>query len=167
MNKIFYAVLMNVFITTSAYSADTFVIKLVEPLDEPEFYCLDVAGWGDHLKIEDPLQVHTCKPDSPDQEFVVEGSTFKMPEYNRCLTVSASGNTAQPGTALMIRECDGRIMQNFKILSSGQIMLNNSNLCLAAGTTSLEASGPSHLWRVASLQPCDITDKKLITWGAQ
>ncbi|MCB1813802.1 MAG: RICIN domain-containing protein, partial [Candidatus Competibacteraceae bacterium] len=160
-------ILSSLLMTTPVYSADTFMIKLADPLDEPEFYCLDVTGWGDHLKIDDPVQVHTCKPDSPDQEFVVEGSTLKMPEYNRCLTVSASGDKAQPGTALMVRECDGRVMQNFRILSSGQIMLNNSNLCLAAGSTSLEASGPSHLWRVASLQPCETTDKKFITWDTQ
>ena len=153
--------------TTSVYSADTFMLKLVDQLDEPEFYCLDVVGWGDHVKVDDPVQVHTCKPDSPDQEFVVEGSTLKMPAYNRCLTASASGNTALPGSALMLRECDGGILQNFRILSSGQIILNNSNLCLAAGSTSLEASGPSHMWRVASLQPCESTDKKFITWSAQ
>ncbi|WP_372882323.1 RICIN domain-containing protein [Psychromonas sp.] len=167
MNKFFYAILASLLMTTSAYSADTFMLKLADQLDEPEFYCLDVAGWGDHLKIDDPVQVHTCKPDSPDQEFVVEGSTLKMPEYNRCLTVSASGNMALPGSALMLRECDGGTMQNLKILSSGQIMLNNSNLCLAAGSTSLEASGPSHMWRVASLQPCESTDKKFTTWKAQ
>ena len=167
MNKFLSVVLINLLMISSAYSADTFMLKLVDPLDEPESYCLDVAGWGDHLKIEDPLQVHTCKSDSPDQEFVIKGSTLVMPEYNRCLTVSSSGNMAQPGTALMIRECDGSVQQNFELLSSGQISLTNSNLCLAAGNTSLEASGPSHLWRVASMQSCESTDKKLTTWKAQ
>ena len=167
MNKIIYVALTSVLMSTSVYSADTFMIKLADPLDEPENYCLDVAGWGDHLKLDDPLQVHTCKSDSPDQEFIVEGNALKMPEYNRCLTVSSSGVKAQQGTALMVRECNGDAMQNFNISSSGQIVLNNSSLCVAAGTTSLEASGPSHLWRVASMQPCDSTDKKLITWSVK
>ncbi|TXR53674.1 RICIN domain-containing protein [Reinekea thalattae] len=167
MNKFLYSMLAGLLISTSVYGADTFMIKLADQLDESEFYCIDVTGWGDHLKLDDPLQVHTCKPNSPDQEFVVAGSSLKMPEYDRCLTVSASGSMALPGSAVLLRECDGSAMQNLKLLSSGQIVLNDSDLCVAAGTTSMEASGPSHLWRVASVQSCETTDKELTTWQAQ
>lgn len=143
------------------------MLKLVDQLDESESYCMDVTGWADHLKLEDPLQAHTCKPNSPDQEYVVEGNTLKMPEYNRCLTASASGDMTLPGAALLMRACNDSNMQNFKLLSSGRIQLTGSNLCVAAGNESLEASGPSHVWRVASVQPCDSTDQKLITWVAE
>ena len=164
MNKFYYSILSCMLISTTSYGAETFKIKLVDQLDEPEFYCLDVAGWGDHLKIDDPVQVHTCKPDSPDQEFVVEGNALKMPEYNRCLTASASGDAALPGSALILRECDGSKMQSFIVHSSGKIMMNSSELCVAAGAESQEASGPSHLWRVASLQSCEHSESKLATW---
>ena len=36
-------------------------VRLVAPLDEPEFYCFDLAGWGKNLRLDDPLQTHTCK----------------------------------------------------------------------------------------------------------
>jgi hypothetical protein len=167
MNKFFYPIVACLFMSATAHSADTFQLKLVDQLDEPESYCLDVTGWGDHLKIDDPLQVHTCKPDSSDQEFIAEENVLKMPEYNRCLTASASGDAALPGSALLLRECDGSKVQNFKINSSGQIMMGDSDLCVAAGNDSQEASGPSHMWRVASLQSCESYEKKLTTWKAE
>ncbi|MEO9276117.1 RICIN domain-containing protein [Marinomonas sp. 5E14-1] len=165
--KYLYSILSCVFMVATVQAADTFELKLVDELDESEFYCLDVSGWGNHLKIEDPLQVHTCKPGSSDQQFVVDGSTLKMPEYDRCLAASASGDKALPGSAVMVRECDGSPMQKFELTSSGQIVMNGSDLCVAAGTESLEASGPSHLWRVASLQYCENFEAKLITWKAE
>lgn len=35
---------------------------LEDPLDEPEFYCVDVAGFGANLNLNGPLQAHICKP---------------------------------------------------------------------------------------------------------
>lgn len=148
----------------SAVSGEPFSIRLVDELDEPEFYCLDITGWGDHLALDNPLQIHTCKPGSPDQQFVADGASLRMPEYDRCLTISASGATALPGVALLVRTCDDLEKQQFSITDAGRIRYADSSLCLAASAMSLEASGPSHMWRVASLQPCDSTDPALTTW---
>ena len=30
------------------------LIRLIAALDEPEFYCLDLAGWGKNLQLDDP-----------------------------------------------------------------------------------------------------------------
>ncbi|WP_086980766.1 RICIN domain-containing protein [Vibrio aphrogenes] len=167
MNKLLYPILSFALLSATANAADTFTLKLVDQLDEPESYCLDVTGWGDHLKIDDPLQVHTCKAKSPDQIFEVAGNALKMPEYNRCLTATASGDSALAGSALILRECDGSKVQHFTLHSSGKIMMDDSSLCVASGKESQEASGPSHLWRVASLQSCDSYDQKLMTWKAE
>ena len=45
----------------AADEADGDFVRLVAALDEPEFYCLDLAGWGRNLLLDDPLQTHTCK----------------------------------------------------------------------------------------------------------
>jgi len=162
MKKLLFASLI---VGTTVFSSDSFQIKLVDQLDEPEYYCLDVTGWAKHLKLEDPLQAHTCKPTkSADQEFVLKGNTLVMPAYNRCFSASGSSGSALPGSSILVRECDGSKSQNFNILPSGQIELNNSGLCISAGDVSQKASGPSHLWRVASLQSCKNTDSKLTTW---
>jgi hypothetical protein len=39
-----------------------------------------------------------------------------------------------------------------------------SDLCVAAGTESTDASGPSHVWRVLSVQRCDSVAVELMTW---
>jgi len=37
-------------------------IRLIDPLDEPEYYCVDVPGAGRGVRLESALQAHTCKP---------------------------------------------------------------------------------------------------------
>ena len=32
---------------------------LRDPLDEPEFYCVDVAGFGSNLNLNAPLPIHS------------------------------------------------------------------------------------------------------------
>ena len=164
MKKIFF---LSLVISTMVFGSNTFFIKLADQLDEEEYYCLDITGstYSNNLKLEDPLQAHTCKTGkAPDQEFIAKGNTLVISAYDRCLTASGSSGSALPGSAVLLRECDESNSQNFDILSSGQIEFNNSGLCVAAGDVSQKASGPSHLWRVASLQSCQSTDSKLTTW---
>lgn len=56
------------------------LIQLVDPLDEPEFYCVDVPGFQDNLRTDRPLQAHTCKPGAADELFVAnqpgDGAVF-------------------------------------------------------------------------------------------
>ena len=37
------------------------LIRLQDPLDEPEYYCVDVPGAGSSLNLQGALQAHTCK----------------------------------------------------------------------------------------------------------
>ena len=48
---------------------------LRDPLDEPEFYCVDVAGFGNNLNLNSPLQAHTCKPGADDELFIFNHPT--------------------------------------------------------------------------------------------
>ena len=60
---------------------------LRDPLDEPEFYCVDVAGFGSNLNLNSPLQAHTCKPGADDELFIFNHPTpgqFYMGAYD-CL----------------------------------------------------------------------------------
>ena len=36
-------------------TADGTLIQLIDPLDEPEFYCVDVPGFGASLDLQSPL----------------------------------------------------------------------------------------------------------------
>ena len=41
--------------------ADAGLLRTNYPLDDARGYCIDIAGFGANIRLEDPLQVHTCK----------------------------------------------------------------------------------------------------------
>ena len=42
--------------------AEATLLQLVDALDEPEYYCVDVPGFGGSLNLQSTLMAHTCKP---------------------------------------------------------------------------------------------------------
>ena len=38
------------------------LIQLIDPLDEPQFYCVDVPGFQNRVNLDAPLMAHTRKP---------------------------------------------------------------------------------------------------------
>ena len=42
--------------------AEATLLQLVDALDEPEYYCVDVPGFGASLSLQSALMAHTCKP---------------------------------------------------------------------------------------------------------
>lgn len=80
---------------------DRTLVQLRAPLDEPEFYCLDVPGFGANAQLQADLTAHTCKPNAPDDEiFAPDPATgqFRMPAYDLCLAAAA----ARAGSALRL-----------------------------------------------------------------
>ncbi len=47
---------------SSKSGVDGVFIRLTDPLDEPEYYCVDVPGAGRGVRLQSALQAHTCKP---------------------------------------------------------------------------------------------------------
>ncbi len=141
-------------------------IRLVAALDEPEFYCFDLMGWGKSLQIDDPLQTHTCKSTgvATDQMFYFEGDRLKIAGYDRCVQIAGSSQTTLAGSAVLARPCADNVLQSLSINASGKIQLNNTEFCLSAGADSTAASGPSHVWRTLHVTQCDTADNKLSTW---
>ena len=141
-------------------------IMLVDPLDEPEFYCFDLAGWGQSLQLDDPLQTHTCKTrNAADQMFHFDGNRLKASEYDRCLQVAGSSETTLPGSAVLVRPCsEDNALQEARIDDEGKIRLMDPELCLVAGVESLPASGPSHMWRTLTVAKCESADPALSVW---
>lgn len=152
---------------TAAVSNDSGVqIRLVAPLDEPELYCVDLAGWGKSLKLDDPLQTHTCKSqNAADQMFSISGDHIKVSDYDRCLQIAGSSGITVTGSAVIARACsDENPLQMMAMRDDGKLQIKNTDYCLTAGTESAEASGPSHVWRTLSTIKCDAADRDLATW---
>jgi hypothetical protein len=55
------------------------LIGLVDPLDDPGHYCIDIVGFGSGVRLQSPLQAHTCKPDdNRDEQFSYMGATGQL-----------------------------------------------------------------------------------------
>src|SRR6187549_427998 len=97
-------VLLLVASTPAVSRADMGLLRTAQPLDEARGYCLDISGFGATLRLDDPLQAHTCKYGGPldDQRFeAVANAAIKASGYDRCLTAMA----LEPGARLALRAC--------------------------------------------------------------
>lgn len=140
-------------------------IRLIAALDEPEFYCFDIAGWGKSLQLDDPLQTHTCKHrGGEDQMFRFANGRIVVAMYDRCVQVAGSSDVTLAGSAVLARTCSDSPMQQFSLDDDGRIRITDTEYCLVAGPDSTNASGPSHLWRTLTVGDCNTSNTKLSTW---
>ncbi len=148
------------------------LIQLIDPLDEPEFYCIDIPGFRHNLRLDRPLMTHTCKPGADDQMFTLDhpakGQLF-MAAYKLCLEADGTA----PGSSVSMKKCSDKPGQRFVRNAQGEIRLGAGPgaPCLAMAPGKGEPTGgPSHLRRPLALQECTATRpslKKWITPGAR
>ena len=143
------------------------LIQLQDPLDEPEYYCVDIPGAGLSLNLQSALQAHTCKLSAAEDEtftfnFPSEGQ-FYMEAYQLCV----EADSVKAGAELRLQECTDQPRQRF-VYEEGRIRLRDAGtetLCLAiapgAGTPT---GGPSHLRRDLELRPCAEVEAALSEW---
>ena len=140
-------------------------VRLIAALDEPEFYCLDLAGWGDHLQLDDPLQTHTCKKDGgADQMFYFEDNRLKVAGFDRCVQLAGSSGVTLLGSSVLARPCGDNPLQDLSIDADGYIKVGKTKYCLGTGSESAKASGPSHMWRTLVAVHCGTTPAEMVTW---
>lgn len=70
-------------------------LRVIAPLDEVRGYCLDIPGHMAGVRLERPLQVHTCKHGIWNQDgrfdVVALGSgVLRMPHYDLCLQAAVA-----------------------------------------------------------------------------
>lgn len=144
------------------------LIQLLDPLDEPEFYCVDVPGFGRSLNLQGALTAHTCKPGADDEMFLWDSPApgqIAMPAYNLCM--EAGGD--KPGSTLHLADCSNGHLQKFRHDDYGQIRLHEGSaddeLCLTVGSEAGEPTGgPSHLRRSLTLETCGQIDASRTLW---
>ncbi len=164
MNRMSKLVPLLVIALAGSMSGAEGLVSLIDPLDEPEQYCLDVPGWGRRLNLEAPLMAHTCKPGAADELFTPghpgPGQLY-MKAYDRC----AAAESARPGAAVFLNKCDSSKLQQFSFEPDGKIRLADSKICLTvAGGQGTPTNGPSHLRRDLRLEPCNAADSALSRW---
>ncbi len=142
------------------------MIRLVDPLDEPEFYCVDIPGFRQNVQLQAPLMAHTLKRfGSADEMWAIdypsEGQIYAS-EYGLCIEAAS----AEPGAALLLKEPSDSPLQRFSFTENGYIALaGNPNLGFSVGKDAgTETGGPSHLRRDLSLNSLSETDPSLTKW---
>ena len=142
-------------------SADRGLLRTAEALDEARGYCLDIAGVGSTLRLDDPLQAHTCKYGAPldDQRFerVAASSAIRAGAYDRCLAATA----LEPGAKLVLRGCAGTPAQRWTLAWGRLSPESRRDLCVSltgekgqiAGTPVLIT--PVYRHQDVTLEPCD------------
>lgn len=147
-------------------------IRLVDNIDEPRGYCLDIAGGrGKDAPLNKGLQAHTCYDYSgsllEDQSFdtsLINKSEFKIPYFNVCMTASS----LKEGSAVVLASCENKDTQKFSFKQNGNITLDSKpNLCLSVSSTKKKygrGGSPVHIMRPLSLQTCSDDTKTYQTW---
>jgi len=160
-SRVLAAIAMSVVFCTPALSyADAGLLRTIQPLDETRGYCLDIRGEGQTLRLEEPLQLHTCKYGGPidDQRFerTAEGA-IRASVYNRCLAVTK----LEAGAQLLLRPCASTPIQRWTMTSQRLSPASRSDLCVTGAGEKGEPAGtpilisPVYHRRDAALDRCD------------
>ncbi|MXW28801.1 MAG: ricin-type beta-trefoil lectin domain protein [Chloroflexi bacterium] len=140
------------------------LVQLIDPLDEPEFYCVDVPGFGASLDLAAALSAHTCKPGADDELFrsgTPLPGNLQMPAYQLCMAAA----DAEPAANLFLEDCSDSPLQRFSLDAEGSLRLADSSLCLAVSPGAGEATGgPSHVRRDLGLQDCETAPEQHRRW---
>lgn len=133
---------------------------LEDPLDEPEYYCVDVAGFGASLNLSSPLQAHTCKPGADDEMF-----EFNRPSQGQLYLVEHDLCVEADGGSVYVRQCSDSPLQVFTHGEDKTLSLETDDTCLVvAGGEGQPAGGRSHLRRDLHVMPCADADRSLSQW---
>jgi hypothetical protein len=144
------------------------LVRLVDPLDDPDHYCIDVAGFGTGIRLQSPLQAHTCKTnDNLDEQFTFKSATGQLhtEEYDLCM----KPDTLTEGAAIYLKDCAETPLQKFTPLPNGKILLAQSEsetnpLCISVAPGEGQQINAIHKRRDLLVTNCNTTDPTLLTW---
>ncbi len=148
------------FVCSAPSYADAGLLRTVQALDEARGYCLDIAGEGPTLRLDDALQAHTCKYGGPldDQRFEhTAGGAIRATMYDRCLAAAS----LEPGAKLLVRSCASVPTQLWSMAWGRLSPASRPDLCVSlAGDKGQPAGTPTMISPVyhrrdVSLDRCD------------
>jgi hypothetical protein len=171
--RLFGILLLAVWCVTGAASASegTEEIVLVDKLDEPRGFCLDILGFKQRADPSRGLQAHSCYSyqgeiavDQAFQRDRLSGGRLRMPAFDVCATLT----DRRPGARLGLEKCDGRSEQQFEFTKAGTITVRSApELCVTAGSGASRPGGggnPVHLIRTLSIEHCDPARARYQQW---
>ena len=146
-------------------------IQLIDKLDEPRGYCIDIRGHKERAKVQKGLQAHTCYSyqgklgvdQAFEKKMIIQGK-FYLPAFDVCM--KAEGGVE--GSGLSLEACNDTDAQKFKFTSNDQIkLISNDEMCIAINASGSRKGGggmPLHLLRSLSLRNCENVGTRYTTW---
>ena len=140
-------------------------LRVIAPLDEPRGYCLDIPGHLTSVRLEWPLQMHTCKhgiwnQDGRFDEAALANGVIRMPHYDLCLQAENTSFEAR----LFLEDCTGAELQSWILIGSGELALEgNPLMCITVeDSPGRDAGGPQYLMKSVGLDTCaqDASDRQ-------
>ena len=132
-------------------------LRVIAPLDEARGYCLDIPGHMAGVRLDLPLQAHTCKHGIWNQDgrfdaVSLMNGMLQMPQYDLCL--QAEDNSI--GARLILADCTQTKLQTWKLQDSGEITLESIlEMCITIDNgPGKDAGGPRYLMNGISLDTC-------------
>ena len=132
-------------------------LRVIAPLDETRGYCLDIPGHLASVRIDSPLQAHTCKHGIWNQDgrfdmAALVNGVLRMPHYDLCL----QAENASIGARLVLAECTEAEFQTWTLQDSGQIVLEAfPQRCITVEEgPSRDAGGPGYRMNGVGLDAC-------------
>jgi len=174
MKKNLAFIVLVLLLITPSQADDNVEVYLLNQLDDPRGFCIDVRGHKYKAQINKELQAHTCYSYqgeiSPDQGFSSHKLTknqFILPSFNVCMEASS----LTPSANLRLRKCDRNKLQNFEWSIEDKIhLIGNRKLCLTVDQGQSKKGGggsPVHLMRNLSLELCTESLNPYQAWGAR
>ena len=162
MKNLLGIVVLGLLLITSSQANDNVEIYLLNQLDDPRGFCIDIKGHKLKAQINKGLQAHTCYSYqgeiSTDQGFnslKLTKNQFILPFFNICMEASSF----KPSTNLKLGKCDRNKLQNFEWSNKNEIrLISNRKLCLTVDQGQSKKGGggtPVHLMRNLSLELCN------------
>ena len=132
-------------------------LRVIAPLDEARGYCLDIPGHLAGVRLDSPLQVHTCKHGiwNQDGRFDVTAlgnGVIRMPYYKLCLQAEKTSI----GARLLLADCSEAELQTWTLQDSGEIALETfPQMCITVEERpGRNAGGPQYRMKGVGLDAC-------------
>ena len=172
MKKLLGIMVLGLLLITSSQADDNAEIYLLNQLDDPRGFCIDIKGHKLKAQTNKGLQAHTCYSYqgeiSPDQAFnslKLTKNQFILPSFNVCMEASSLA----PSANLRLRKCDRNKFQNFEWSNKTKIrLITNRKLCLTVDQGQSKKGGggsPVHLMRNLSLELCNKSLNPYQAWS--
>ena len=134
MRKLLAIIVLSLCFITSSQAVNNVEIYLLNQLDDPRGFCIDIKGHKLKAKINRGLQAHTCYSYqgviSPDQGFnslKLTKNQFILTSFNVCMEASS----LKASTNLKLGKCNRNKLQNFEWSNKNEIrLISNRKLCL-------------------------------------